>query len=52
MPVSVRSWSSLSVVYSVAHYSWNTKGFEFSASYQFNNDAVCGVNTVMAQSGG
>lgn len=51
MPVTVRSWSSLSVIYSVAHFSWNTKGFEFSASYAFNNDAMCAISTVMAQSG-
>ncbi|GLV37679.1 uncharacterized protein CBL_13952 [Carabus blaptoides fortunei] len=51
MPVSVRSWGPLSVVYSVAHYTWNTKGFEFSASYIFNNDAMCGTNTLTLHTG-
>lgn len=51
MPVSVRSWGPLSVVYSVAHYSWNTKGFEFSASYVFNLDAMCGTNTYTLHTG-
>lgn len=51
MPVTVRSWTQLTLVYSVAGYSWNTKGFDFSATYAFERDASCGLNTVMAQSG-
>lgn len=42
LPVSVRSWGPLTLVYSVAHYTWNEKGFRFSASYSFNTDSICG----------
>lgn len=51
LPVTVRSWTALSLVYQLAHYSWNAKGFEFAATYAFETDATCGVSTVMAQSG-
>lgn len=40
-PISVRSWNSLTVVYSVAHYIWSNKGFSFTASYSFNTDSIC-----------
>lgn len=51
LPVTVRSWTQLTLVYSVASYSWNTKGFDFTATYAFERDASCGLNTIMAQSG-
>lgn len=41
-PVSVRSWRALTLVYSVANYTWDNKGFGFSASYMFNADSSCG----------
>lgn len=31
LPVGIRSWSSVKVVYSLAHYSWTMKGFSFQA---------------------
>jgi hypothetical protein len=51
LPVSLRSWSPLKVIYSVAHYSWNMKGFVFKAAYTFNNDAVCGHTTITHPAG-
>lgn len=50
-PVSVRSWDSLTLVYSVAHYIWSNKGFEFSASYSFNTDTVCSDRIYTLHSG-
>ena len=49
--MSLRSWSPLKVVYTVAHYSWNMKGFVFKATYTFNNDAVCGQRTITQTAG-
>jgi hypothetical protein len=51
LPVSLRSWSPLKVVYSVAHYSWNMKGFVFKATYTFNNDAACGHTIITHPAG-
>lgn len=51
LPVTVRSWTALSLVYQLAHYSWNAKGFEYAAAYAFETDATCGLSTIMAQSG-
>ncbi|XP_039276510.1 uncharacterized protein LOC111054673 isoform X1 [Nilaparvata lugens] len=42
LPVGVRSWSPVRVVYHLAHYSWTSKGFQFRADYSFTNDAMCG----------
>nr|CAD7260979.1 unnamed protein product [Timema shepardi] len=51
LPVSVRSWSPVHVIYSVAHYSWTMKGFTFAATYNFHTDGVCGHNILTQQSG-
>lgn len=51
LPVTVRSWTQITLVYTVASYSWNTKGFDYAASYDFGVDTTCGVNTIMKQSG-
>lgn len=42
LPLSVRSGEGLSLLYSVAHYSWNTQGFPYKATYQFSADRGCG----------
>lgn len=51
LPVSVRTWTPLKLVYSIPHYSWSTKGFSFKSSYSFNNDALCGSKTFTTHSG-
>lgn len=42
MPIAVRSGESLSLLYHVAHYSWNMQGFSYRASYNFAPDRGCG----------
>lgn len=51
LPVSIRTWTPLKLVYSIPHYSWSTKGFSFKSSYSFNNDALCGSKTFTTHSG-
>lgn len=51
LPVSLRTWTPLKLVYSIPHYSWSTKGFSFKSSYSFNNDALCGSKTYTTHSG-
>ncbi|XP_044740957.1 uncharacterized protein LOC123302190 [Chrysoperla carnea] len=45
LPVIVRSWSPLHVIYSVAQYTWSNKGYSFSAVYSFITDGECGHHT-------
>lgn len=51
LPVSLRTWTPVKLLYSIPHYSWSTKGFSFKSSYSFNNDALCGSRTFTTHSG-
>ncbi|KAJ8736263.1 hypothetical protein PYW08_006919 [Mythimna loreyi] len=51
LPVVVRSWTSVRLEYSVAHYTYASRGFEYAAAYSFNDDAMCGQRTYTTHSG-
>ncbi|XP_050666671.1 uncharacterized protein LOC126966579 [Leptidea sinapis] len=51
LPVVVRSWTSLRLEYSVAHYTYASRGFDYAAAYSFNDDAMCGQRTYTVHSG-
>ncbi|XP_045481783.1 uncharacterized protein LOC123685937 isoform X1 [Harmonia axyridis] len=51
LPVSVRTWGPLTILYSIARYNWNNKGLSFSASYSFNTDGICGEHVYTVHSG-
>lgn len=42
LPVSVRTWGSLSIVYSIAKFDKKQEDQFLSASYAFSTDALCG----------
>lgn len=51
LPVVVRSWTSVRLEYSVAHYTYASPGFDYAAAYSFNEDAMCGQRTYTTHSG-
>ncbi|KAL1449029.1 hypothetical protein WDU94_000269 [Cyamophila willieti] len=51
LPVSVRSWSPISLVYSVAHYTYTAQGFTHETKYEFIDDNLCGHHTLEQYSG-
>ncbi|KAL0279668.1 UNVERIFIED_CONTAM: hypothetical protein PYX00_001173 [Menopon gallinae] len=51
LPVTLQSWSPLRLVYSIAHYSWERKGFNFTANYTFTTDGICGHQTLTSPDG-
>lgn len=51
LPVTVKSWSPIKLVYSVSKYSWSNKGFEYSAEYSFKEDMVCGYRVINQHTG-
>ncbi|XP_052759011.1 uncharacterized protein LOC113518546 [Galleria mellonella] len=51
LPVVVRSWTSVRLEYSVAHYTYASRGFDYAAAYSFNNDSMCGQRTYTTHSG-
>lgn len=51
LPVVVRSWTSVRLEYSVAHYTYASRGFDYAAAYSFNDDAICGQRTYTTHSG-
>ncbi|KAL4721595.1 hypothetical protein ACJJTC_004583, partial [Scirpophaga incertulas] len=50
LPVVVRSWTSVRLEYSVAHYTYSSRGFDYAAAYSFNDDAMCGQRTFTTHS--
>lgn len=51
LPVGLRSWSPIKLIYSVAHYNWAGKGFQYGADYKFISDSYCGHYTTTQHSG-
>lgn len=51
LPVVVRSWTSVRLEYSVAHYTYASPGFDYAAAYNFNEDVMCGQRTYTTHSG-
>ncbi|KAM3967894.1 uncharacterized protein ACR2FA_011443 [Aphomia sociella] len=51
LPVLVRSWTSVRLEYSVAHYTYASRGFDYAAAYSFNDDSMCGQRTYTTHSG-
>lgn len=51
LPVTVKSWSPVNLVYSISKYSWSNKGFEYSAEYSFKDDTVCGYRVLNQHTG-
>ncbi|EEB15737.1 hypothetical protein Phum_PHUM383910 [Pediculus humanus corporis] len=51
LPVTLKSWSALNLIYYVAHFTWEEKGFNFTTNYSFNTDGICGHYTFTAPDG-
>ncbi|XP_073994280.1 uncharacterized protein isoform X2 [Rhodnius prolixus] len=51
LPVGLRSWVPITVVYSLARNSWPNKGFHFQADYTFHSDFMCGYQIKNHHSG-
>jgi len=51
LPVTVKSWTPINLVYSISKYSWSNKGFEYTAEYSFKDDMVCGYRVLDQHTG-
>ncbi|XP_050435516.1 uncharacterized protein LOC126842547 [Adelges cooleyi] len=51
LPVTVKSWSPINLVYSISKYSWSSKGFEYTAEYTYKDDTVCGYRVINQHTG-
>ncbi|BES90735.1 Hypothetical protein NTJ_03543 [Nesidiocoris tenuis] len=51
LPVGIRSWTPISLMYSVAPTSLPSKGFHFQADYLFHTDSYCGNHVLVQHSG-
>lgn len=51
LPVFIQSWNAITLIYSFARYTWKKKGFEFSATYSFNTDYICGEEVYTLHTG-
>lgn len=43
LPVTVRTWTPVTLIYSSSNHTWKTKRFSLTASYSFKTDFVCGM---------
>ncbi|CAA9993261.1 unnamed protein product [Nesidiocoris tenuis] len=48
LPVGIRSWTPISLMYSVAPTSLPSKGFHFQADYLFHTDSYCGNHLLIS----
>lgn len=51
LPVSVRTWSPVTLIYSSSNHTWKAKRFGISASYSFKTDFICGTRTYTLHAG-
>lgn len=51
LPVTVRTWSPVTLIYSSSNHTWKAKRFSLTALYSFKTDFVCGMRTYTFHAG-
>lgn len=51
LPVSIRTWSPITLIYSSSNHTWNTKRFGIAALYSFKTDFLCGMRMYTLHAG-
>lgn len=51
LPISVRTWTPVTLIYSSSNHTWKSKRFGLTASYNFKTDFVCGMRMYTLHAG-